>query len=76
MMVRSGAPSRASQSWRSSLASASCSRSTSVIETGRSIGRLAPGYEADVVAVTGDPTKDITALKNVTLVIKGGKIVK
>lgn len=46
------------------------------LRMGDTIGKIAPGYEADVVAVAGDPTKDITALKNVTLVVKGGKIVK
>jgi len=42
----------------------------------KTIGTLAPGYEADIVAVTGDPTKDIGALKNVTFVMKGGRIYK
>lgn len=37
------------------------------------IGTLAPGYEADMIAVAGDPTKDITRLRQVTLVLKGGK---
>ncbi len=46
------------------------------LRMGDTIGKLAPGYEADVIALAGDPTKDITALRNVTLVIKGGKVVK
>jgi imidazolonepropionase-like amidohydrolase len=46
------------------------------LRMGDTIGKLAPGYEADVIAVAGDPTKDIAALRKVTLVIKGGKIVK
>jgi imidazolonepropionase-like amidohydrolase len=40
----------------------------------KTIGTLAPGYEADVVAVSGDPTKDISTLKNVVFVMKGGRI--
>ncbi|MDQ3283506.1 MAG: amidohydrolase family protein, partial [Acidobacteriota bacterium] len=43
---------------------------------GDRIGRLAPGYEADVIAVDGDPLKDITALEHVVFVMKGGRIFK
>jgi imidazolonepropionase-like amidohydrolase len=40
------------------------------------IGTIAPGYEADVVAVKGDPLKDIGVLRNVSFVMKGGLVYK
>jgi imidazolonepropionase-like amidohydrolase len=38
------------------------------------IGVLKPGYLADVIAVPGDPTKDISVLKRVSFVMKGGVV--
>jgi imidazolonepropionase-like amidohydrolase len=38
------------------------------------IGELKPGYFADVIAVPGNPLLDISALRNVTFVMKGGVI--
>ncbi|MDR6624657.1 amidohydrolase family protein [Caulobacter segnis] len=40
------------------------------------IGSLAPGKAADLIAVKGDPLKDVTELQRVTSVIKGGVVYK
>jgi imidazolonepropionase-like amidohydrolase len=42
----------------------------------QTIGTLAPGYEADIIAIDGDPTTDITAVTRVAFVMKGGKVYK
>ena len=41
---------------------------------GDRIGTLAPGMEADLIAVDGDPLSDITALRRVVFVMKGGAV--
>ncbi|MDR6626960.1 amidohydrolase family protein [Caulobacter segnis] len=43
---------------------------------GETLGQLKPGYLADIVAVTGDPTQAIEATRSVVLVVKGGQIVR
>jgi len=40
------------------------------------IGSLEPGYLADIIAVSGDPLQDISAVQNVSFVMKGGMIYK
>jgi imidazolonepropionase-like amidohydrolase len=42
----------------------------------RTIGTLAAGYDADLIAVDGDPTADISAVTRVAFVMKGGKVYK
>jgi imidazolonepropionase-like amidohydrolase len=43
---------------------------------GEKLGSVGKGFEADLVAVVGDPLKDITAMRKVAFVMKGGKVVK
>jgi imidazolonepropionase-like amidohydrolase len=38
------------------------------------IDGLAPDHYADIVALDGDPLKDITELDRVTFVVKGGVV--
>jgi imidazolonepropionase-like amidohydrolase len=52
------------------------SLSAESLQMGDKIGTLAPGMEADLIAVDGDPLKDITALRRVVFVMKGGKVYK
>jgi imidazolonepropionase-like amidohydrolase len=40
------------------------------------VGSLEPGKFADVIAVGGDPTKDVTILEHVKFVMKGGSVYK
>lgn len=40
------------------------------------IGSIAPGLQADVIALDGDPLKDITAVRRVVFVMKGGVVYK
>jgi imidazolonepropionase-like amidohydrolase len=40
------------------------------------IGSIAPGLEADIIAIDGDPLKDITAVRRVVFVMKGGQVYK
>lgn len=43
---------------------------------GDRIGSIAPGYEVDIIALDGDPLKDITAVRRVVFVMKGGVVYK
>jgi imidazolonepropionase-like amidohydrolase len=40
------------------------------------IGSIAPGLQADIIALDGDPVKDITAVRRVVFVMRGGIVYK
>jgi len=40
------------------------------------IGSIATGMQADIIALDGDPLKDITAVRRVVFVMKGGVVYK
>src|SRR6185295_14746654 len=40
------------------------------------IGSIAPGLQADLIALDGDPLTDITAVRRVVFVMKGGAVYK
>jgi imidazolonepropionase-like amidohydrolase len=40
------------------------------------VGQLKAGFFADVIAVPGDPVKDVTAVERVSFVMKGGVVVR
>ncbi len=40
------------------------------------IGSIAPGLQADIIALDGDPLKDITAVRRVAFVMKSGVVYK
>ncbi len=67
--VRSGQPPMAAIVGMTSLAAES-------MGLGKQIGTIAPGFNADIVAVEGDPRVDITALQRVRFVMKDGKVYK
>ena len=52
------------------------SRAAESIRMQDKIGTLAPGMEADIIAVDGNPLDDITAVRRVVFVMKSGKVYK
>ncbi len=55
---------------------AATSMAAESLNMGTQIGTIAPGMQADIIALDGNPLDDITALRRVVFVMKGGKIYK
>lgn len=55
---------------------AATTTSAELIDAGDELGRLAPGYCADIIAVPGDPTRDIGTTADVRFVMKDGRVYK
>jgi len=53
---------------------AATSMNAEALGLGAKIGSIAPGMEADIIALDGDPLADITAVRRVSFVMKGGKV--
>ena len=43
---------------------------------GDHVGQIRPGYAADFAAVAADPLDDLAALRTISLVVQGGRVVK
>ncbi len=50
------------------------SGNAALLGLGQQIGSIAPGYQADLIAVDGDPLEEIEAVLRVRFVMKGGKV--
>ncbi len=50
------------------------SRNAVALRLGAEIGTIAPGYQADLIALDGDPLKEIEAVRRVRFVMKGGEV--
>ncbi|HEY6306546.1 MAG TPA: amidohydrolase family protein [Candidatus Angelobacter sp.] len=50
------------------------SRAAESLNMQNEIGSIAPGLQADIIALDGDPLKDIKSVRRVVFVMKGGKV--
>ena len=47
-----------------------------LLDQSKVLGSIEPGYSADIIAVSGDPLKDVTVLQQVRFVMKDGAVYK
>jgi imidazolonepropionase-like amidohydrolase len=55
---------------------AATSTDAKILRQEKALGRVKQGMLADLIAVPGDPTKDLAAIEHVTVVMKNGVIYK
>jgi imidazolonepropionase-like amidohydrolase len=48
----------------------------SLLDQSKTLGSVEPGYAADIVAVSGDPLRDIATLQHMKFVMKAGTVYK
>jgi imidazolonepropionase-like amidohydrolase len=69
LMVKHGMPASAA-------IQAATMNAATLLGVEKEVGSLEPGKAADLIAVTGDPTADVTVLKSVRFVMKDGRVFK
>lgn len=69
LMVKHGMPASAA-------IEAATINAATLLGVDKEVGSLEPGKAADIIAVSGDPTKDVTVLKSVRFVMKDGVVRK
>lgn len=55
---------------------AATTNAAALLGTSNDTGTVEKGKFADIIAVAGDPLKDITAMEHVVFVMKGGEVIK
>lgn len=55
---------------------AATSLNAEALGLGARAGRIAPGFDADIIAVDGDPLQEITTVRRVSFVMKQGRVVR
>ena len=45
-----------------------------LLAAGGSLGQIKPGYQADLIAVDGDPLSRIEDLRRIRLIVRGGEV--